>query len=268
MRRGFTLIEIIVAVGLLGLMASLIFGVISSMFGIQRDMDDLVEVNHMGRVALDRISKDVSQAFLSMNLGPEDQQRTLFLGERDRLVFSYMGNVPVKAGVLETDQGVVEYKLGGRSKDREGKNLVRRFKAVIDGDAERGGDEYVMATGIKKLKFEYWDKQKEDWDDSWRADDPFTAEEPGFSLPTRVRIYLEMWDRRGEEYVFETQTAIYVRNPIRFGKLTNEKAAQAQGAKDLKKGKLPSGALPPGGLPPGGLPAGIPGAASPAGGGR
>ncbi len=245
MRRGFTLMELIVAVGVFALMGVLILGIVSGMFSVSRDTDDVVEVNHMARVAMERMSRDLSQAYLSLNQGIEEKTKTLFVGKRDELLFCYMGNIPVKAGGLETDQGVVEYRLGDRSEDREGRDLVRRFKPIVDDDPEDDGEELVIATGVKKLQFEYYDREEEGWDDEWEADDPLSDQEPGFKLPPRVKIHLELYDKRELLYTFETQTSIYVQNPLLFGKATSKNAATHEAKKNLQKqlkqGKLPTG---------------------------
>jgi len=223
---GFTLIEIIIAVAVLGMMTALIFGITSTMFQVSKDMDTVVETNHMARVSLNRMARDLSQAFLTLNQGVEEQTKSVFIGERDRVVFGYVGNVPVKAGELQTDQGVVEYRLGGTTDDRKGRKLVRRFKPHIDDSPESGGEEYVMATGVKTLRFEYWDSDGEDWDDDWKAEDPLVATEPGYKLPKRIKIRLEMYDTLGEEHVFETQTLVYMTRPLLFGQPVSEAAKQ------------------------------------------
>jgi prepilin-type N-terminal cleavage/methylation domain-containing protein len=233
-KRGFTLIEILVAVALLGLMTGLIFAAVSSMFTISKDMDALVEANHMARVSLNRMSRDLSQSFLTLNQGIEERTKSVFIGERDRVVFAYVGNVPVKAGELQTDQGVVEYRLGGTTEDKEGRKLIRRFKPHIDDSPEDGGEEYVMATGVKKLQFEYWSKEDEDWESSWTADDPLAADEPGFILPNRIKIRLEMYDAIGEVHVFETQTLVYMTRPLLFGQPVSDAAKQWQAKDKLK----------------------------------
>ena len=242
---GFTLIEILVAVGVLAIMSSLIFAIMSSIFTVSRDMDDLVEVNHMARVSMDRMTKDISQSFLSLNQGIEETTQTVFKGERDRILFCYVGNVPVKAGELQTDQGVVEYRLGDTSEDRDGRDLVRRFKPYVDDSPDSGGDEFVMARGVQSLRFEYWNRQDEDWNDSWVADDPLANTEPGYILPSRVKITLEMVDERGEEYVFETQTSVYMQRPLLFGQAVSAKAKQHEAKEALKdlgnKGKAAQG---------------------------
>ncbi len=230
MKRGFTLMEVIVAVGLLGLMSALIFGVMSSMFAISDDTDDIVEVNHMARVTLERLTRDLSHAFLSMNQGELETTKTLFVGDRDKVLFTYLGNIPVKAGGLETDQGVVEYRLSGRSKDRSGRKLIRRFKPVIDDDPEDGGEEYVVAVGVKKLRFEYWDEYDESWKSDWKVEDCLDTTEPGFTLPTRIKIELEMYDAREQVFAFATQTSVYVNNPLMFGAPTTQKQKECVAA--------------------------------------
>ncbi len=237
MKRGFTMMEVLVSVGVLGLMAALLLGIVSSMFAIDSDVDDLVEVHHMARVSMERMTRDLSQAFLSVNQGPEETTKTVFLGERDRVVFCYVGNIPTRAGGLETDQGVLEYRLGGRSKGRSGKKLIRRFKPTIDDDPENGGEEAVLAEGVKTLRFEYYSKEDEDWDSDWKADDPLSIHEPGFKLPPRVRIVLEFYDNRDQVHYFETQTALYMLNPLLFGKATSKKGIGHEVKKAQEKTK-------------------------------
>ena len=234
-RSGFTLMELIAALGVMGILAVLIVGIGAGMAAVTRETQDAVEVNHMARVALERITRDLSHAYLSLNQGLEERTKTVFIGDRDRLLFCYLGNIPVMAGGLETDQGVVEYRIGGASDDREGRKLIRRFKALIDDDPEDGGDEFVIAEGITRLAFEYYDRDQEDWESEWQADDPLAAVEPGFVLPWRVKVHLEMVDARGVEYVFETQTSIYVRKPLLFGKPSNPKVLEAKTKNDLEK---------------------------------
>ncbi len=255
MTRGFTLMEILVAVGVFALMAALIFGVMTSMFAISDDTDDIVDTNHMARVALERMTRDLSQAFLSMNDGEIETRKTLFVGESDSLLFTFVGNIPVRVGEIETDQGVVEYQLEGNSEDRSGQNLVRRFKPVIDDRPESDGSAGILATGVKTLKFEYWNEFAEDWESTWRADDCLVATPPGFRLPARVKIVMELYDRRDYVYTFETQTTIYMTSALLFGQPVTQKqkecvAIQAQVRQQLESQLLgqPAPAMPaPGG---------------------
>ena len=234
-RRGFTLIEMLVGVALLGVLSALTYGVLASFFAIQRDTDDLVDANHMARVVLNRLTRDLSQAFLTLNQGIEERTKTVFIGERDRVLFAFIGNIPTELGATETDQGVVEYHLGDTSDDREGRNLIRRFERVIDDTPEDGGDEVVIASGVKDFKLEYWDDTDQEWDSEWKADDPLVTTEPGYKLPVRVKIHLELVDPHEEEYVFETQTPIYMTRALLFGPPISATAQQYKAAQQIDK---------------------------------
>ncbi|HIN85586.1 MAG TPA: type II secretion system protein, partial [Myxococcales bacterium] len=81
MRRGFTIMEILVGIALLAFLSMLIFGIVSAMFSAERDLNELVEVHHMARVSMERMTRDLSQAYLSVNRGPEENTKTVFVGE-------------------------------------------------------------------------------------------------------------------------------------------------------------------------------------------
>ncbi len=255
MRRGFTLIEMLVGVALLAVMGALTYGVVSSLFAIQRDTDHLVDVNHMARVTLNRLQRDLSQAFLSLNQGLEEKTKTVFIGDRDRVVFAFVGNIPTTVDGLETDQGVVEYHLGDTSEDREGRDLIRRFEPVIDNSPEDGGAEMVVATGVKEFDLEYWDETNHEWDDQWKADDPLASTEPGYKLPLRVKIVLVLVDPTEQEHRFETQTPVYMTKPLLFGQPISATAqqwkvgSQIDKAAEKNKAGLPVGIDPTTGLP-------------------
>jgi general secretion pathway protein J len=232
---GFTVMEVLVGLALLSFLSLLIFGVVSSMLTAERDLDALVDVHHMARVSLERITRDLSQAFLSFNRGPEESTKTVFIGETNRVLFTYVGHTPTMAGALETDQGVVEYRLGRSSKERRGRDLIRRFKARIDDDPEGGGHDAVLATGVKKFELAYYDRQGEDWSDTWEATELDSVSEFGYKLPPRVRIHLELYDGTDYVHIFETQTSLYMLNPLLFGKATSKSGMLYEGKKATDK---------------------------------
>jgi len=242
MKRGFTLIEVLVAIFVLALLSSLITGATMSIMNTERDLDDLVDIHRTARVAMDRMSKDISQSFLSLNRSEEERTKTVFIGERDRILFAYVGNIPVHANSMETDQGVVEYTIGGSRDDRGGRMLIRRFKPFIDDDADSGGSRSVIAQHVKALRFEYFnpDDHGGDWESEWKADDPTTNIEPGYKLPPRVRIYLDLLDNEEITHSFVTQTSIYMQHPLIFGNPTNKKALEHELKKEAGKPRIPS----------------------------
>ncbi|MBM4372491.1 MAG: hypothetical protein FJ098_12600, partial [Deltaproteobacteria bacterium] len=155
----------------------------------------------------------------------------------DELVFTYLCHTRIYPTRPESDQGVVSYFL--KSGQGRGKVLVRREKAWIDERADREGDEQILAEGVKDLDIEYWDAEQEDWTDSWKAEledmEPVIQDagerktrevltelvtgqevEDEFRLPSRMRITLVLLDEWGEDYTFETQVELRLREAFQW----------------------------------------------------
>ena len=146
-QAGFTLLEVLVAVGLLGILSLLMFEAISLTFKTREQIARVEELNHAARVALRKIVTDVSMAYLSNHVNrDEPASTTLFVGNEESLMFSYLGHERRRRGARESDQGVVEYRLG---RDDDGRTIERREKAIPDTEPERGGRRKPWSVGSK-----------------------------------------------------------------------------------------------------------------------
>jgi general secretion pathway protein J len=227
-RRGFTMLELMVSVGILAMVSSLVYGALSATLSSQYVVMSTQERYHAGRVAMTKMTRDLTNAFISKHVSVMEKNReTLFIGKDNKVMFTYLGHYRWDTESPESDQGVVEYYLKSSS---EGKKLIRREKIIIDDSPDKGGTEEVLATGVKELEIEYYDKEAEDWVDDWKAELDDTepifldksaekAHELGkkltgmdeleeFMLPTRVRVRLILVDEEGDEYPFESVAEI------------------------------------------------------------
>lgn len=230
---GFTMLEVMVALAILSMTSAILYGSLSVTLGSQREINKMQERYHAGRVAISKMARDLTCAFLSRHVSVTEYNReTLFIGEEDEVLFTYLGHFRwMETESPESDQGVIEYSL--RSKDGM-KQLVRREKVILDDSPDKGGVEDVLAEGVKDLEFQYWDAQAEDWTDEWKAElnkedivtnnvdfekTKRTAEklagletvEDTFALPHRVRIRLTLEDDEGNEYPFNTEVELPLR---------------------------------------------------------
>ncbi len=236
--RGMTLLEVMVTVAILAMTTALVYGSLSITLSSQANVRRVTDRYHAGRVALMKISHDLTCAFLSKHVSVLEKNReTLFIGKSDEVTFTYLGHYTFEVKDEPTsDQGVVTYELG--YKDGQ-KVLLRREKTVIDDQPDKGGVEEVLAEGVKDIEFEYYDEEQEDWTDDWKAEmndmDPVitdktlekqvntakvlsgqAVDDPEFMLPKRVRIKLILEDSEGEEYTFQTETYLPLRYPFNW----------------------------------------------------
>jgi len=236
--RGFTLLEVLVSVAILAMVSTLVYSSMSVTLSSQKEVMMGQDRYHAGRVAVDRMSRDLASAFLSKHVSVLERNReTVFLGGSEDVVFTYLGHYRFgETESPESDQGVVSYFM----KTIDGKRcLVRSHKTIIDDRPEKDGIEDVLVEGVKKLEFEYYDPVAEDWVDEWKAEledtEPViqdkqlekvvntakllqgqSPEDEEFILPKRVRVQLILLDEKKREYPFLTETVLPMRHAFNW----------------------------------------------------
>jgi general secretion pathway protein J len=214
--RGLMLIEILAAMGILALVTALLYGSITRSVEA-RELADRIETRYAtARVAVNRMAREISMAFLTMHVSNDKRTQTLFKAENekpsDTLLFSSMAHVRLLKNSHESDLSYIEY-YGEESRDSHGKfNIMRREKPWLDDKPEEGGDAEILAEDVTGLDLKYWDDQQKDWLDEWDT----TGVEKAMRLPRLVKITLAMQDENGKEIQFVTKTRIYMDKPLGF----------------------------------------------------
>jgi hypothetical protein len=169
--RGLTLIEVMVATALWVLLGTLISGIMFSTLSTQRAILDVQERYHAGRVALDRLRRELTMAFVSLHQADDKRTQTIFRGGPDNLLFSTAAHEPLTRNAHQSDQLEVEYRIENvRSKDGASiRALVRRVKYHIDDRPGSGGREELLVERVKRIEFEYFDKSRESWRNEWEV---------------------------------------------------------------------------------------------------
>ncbi len=213
-QRGFTLIEVTIAVAITAVMAAMAFGAFRRA-AAARDVTDEQEERFAGaRVALSRMSQELTEAFLSEHYDHSRFPRerpTIFRGRQDGILFATMSHQRLARDAKESDQSLVEYSLDRDPDFRDEQALFRREKIRIDAQPDRGGARAVLCHHVKSLQLGYWDWAKQEWVAEWST---APGERP--LLPTRVRVKLVLQMPDGREVPFETQARIAIVRPLDF----------------------------------------------------
>jgi general secretion pathway protein J len=213
--HGLTLMEVMIAVSISAAIGAMALGAFQRAQAA-RDLAEAQDERFSGaRLALTRMAREVSAAFLSEHY---DHRRyrdrpTLFRvkdsGDRDSLLFSTMSHLRLVRDAKESDQSLVEYSLDA-DPDRPGEQaLFRREKVRIDDDPERGGTRAALLYHVTGFDVACWDWQKQEWAREWS-----TAPGDRPMLPPRVRLRLTLTMPDGKERRFETQSRIAVVRPM------------------------------------------------------
>ena len=218
--RGFTLLEVLIAVAVLGLIGGITFKSFETANDLKKRIEKAEERDQMMRAALSRMAREVSMAFLSEHY---DKKRykirpTIFRlkdGRREgHLLFTSFAHERLHTDAKESDQGIFEYDLGA-SEDGSGRtDLFRRTKAIIDEEFERGGEKQALAEGVLQFSVQCWDPKDREWRDEW--DSNSVQRTGGVLLPPRVKLTLVFKDENDKEKTLTTQTKLFLGQPLDF----------------------------------------------------
>ena len=219
LERGFTLVEVMISVGLLAVVSVSLFLTMSRSFKVKENMTVLSERYHEGRQVMRRITRELRMAFLRAQPPEEVQEEepamiTRFLGEEDEIYFPNTAHVRLRAEGRESDQAEVAYFLKRPSYDTPFRSptLFRRESRRVDNRPDRGGSIWPVVDGVKRFKIEYWDDSKEIGDDAWQRS---WDSDDNKLLPARVRITLELERLDSNRTIrFVGQAAPKIRRPV------------------------------------------------------
>lgn len=215
--RGFTLMEVMVAVAITGFIGTLVAMAFQTGFRTKEVIEEEAERYRMVRVAMNRMAREIGSAFVSdrydtKRFRDQNDRPTNFIGESDRLLFTTLAHQRLYTDSKESDQAVVEYFVEtSTEKGAKGRqDLKRRVNPNIGDRMDRGGTTDVLFEGVKKLEFEYWDSERKEWDDEW---DTRRVEQKSI-LPTRVRVIVHALDENGKEVRYTTQARIMLNTEL------------------------------------------------------
>jgi len=217
---GFSLLEVLIAVAVLGLIGGLTWKTFDGAWSIKTRIEQAEERDQMVRGALNRLAREVSMTFISEHYDRKRfrERPTLFRlkdGRRDAdVLFTSFAHERLHIDAKESDQALFEYSLGPDPRDGSKIDLFRRVKPLLDEDPDRGGDKAVLAEGVVGFSLEAWDPKDREWRAEWNSNGPDRT--GGLLVPPRVRISLTIKNEDGKEKTYTTQAKIFLTQALDF----------------------------------------------------
>jgi general secretion pathway protein J len=215
-QKGFTLIEVMVAISLLAVISFLVFQAMGTTTSAKERFEKKDETFRMANLALNRMSRDISMAvlfatpdFLGLSPGSELRTKNVFIGvnsgDQDKLTFDTLSHIRYLKDVKESDMAEVSYYLEKQEPSAETENspsagLYTLRKRELsppgpDPETETKGTVLTLLEGVKELNFRYYSQQKIDFVDEWDS----TKGDWLNKLPKAVEITLVVQDPVDQE---------------------------------------------------------------------
>ncbi len=214
MNKGFTLLEILLAIAILSFVGALIYGGFAQTSLNKERVENDIDHSRIVHTALQRMSREISMAFISTHVNADPQlqaSKTVFVGtdrlNGDRIDFNSFSHRRLYRNAHESDQNSLSYFVTQHPDDPDLKVLARREENRIDEDPLRGGKSLILVEGVEELDIEYLDPLSSQWVKSWDSTDPAGQLN---RLPTQVRIRIAVRDpqRPGRVDDFGTRATI------------------------------------------------------------
>jgi len=204
--RGFTLVELLVAIVILSLISVLIYNAFASMKRSREGIERVDDRYREGRLAMARMTRELESAFISFHAPINTSllvERTAFIGTTgtpaDRLDFNSFSNRRLDRNSHVSDQCELSY-FGSSNPDQPGvTDLARRVSTTLDLDPKKGGRVEVLATDIDLFDLQYLDPMSGSWVDTWDTTQSITGQPARLPLQVRIVLVLNGGARQGSE---------------------------------------------------------------------
>lgn len=186
--KGFTLIELIIAIGFLATIAVSVAGMTNNIVGKKNIIEKQVQRRHTLSIALSKMMDDIKMAFLAESTfqGKNSAYLTGFYANATSLNFSTMSHVHYIKNHRDTTQIQVGYSLV--KNDNREFDLVRRQTDFLTDDLKTGGQSFILVKDVQKMILSYYDASKASWQKEWDTESISYAGR----LPKMVKIQLSV----------------------------------------------------------------------------
>lgn len=185
-RRGFTLMEVMLALGIFGIVTTMLYGTFARTLRSKGIAERRAEVTRVGRAAVGRMADEIASAYYPSSLSGTAIFRVLKSGTDDApldsLVFTALSARPAGIDGRETDQRMLAYFF---PRERSG---MRRDRRSSDAAESGGSDRPANRGGVDLLA--------DDADDFFEAFGPTHPPVPGTEPQRLLRREATMIERR------------------------------------------------------------------------
>lgn len=195
--KGFTLLELLIALGIMALVLAILYKTFSSTTDVISHIEDETQIYRMAHLGLSIMGEELRSTFWS-----QDRLLTGFVGSSDSLEFTALSRHRYGEGVQGPELARINYYLQLLPVDPGEKPntvLVHDEETNVLSVSSKSRQITELSENVGSLTFRYLGK--EDWESDWDT-------EEDHDVPRAVEIQLILLDDRDREYVFYTRIDI------------------------------------------------------------
>ena len=212
--QGFTLLEILLAMTVLGMVMAMLTLSLSATLRAVDASEDQEAVYHQAQTAFRRLSVDLAAGIEDADI-PFSGTRMELDGQRtDTLAFASLAHLVFNRDKQRPGMAFIRYRLEPDDKDRRRLKLLRSDTLALPGvEYEEGGEaearSFLLADNLRSVRFVYYDREGQEFD-SWGLEQEGEQGEEPRPLPAVVQCSLEFWLDPDKETALTFTTGVVV----------------------------------------------------------
>lgn len=174
--RGFTLIEILVAITITALVLFTIYGIFTSVSKARKRVETQSEGYRQARIIFDRIGREIRGAYVTSN-NPNSHAQTVFAGginEQGDPFLQLTTTATTPQSGVNTGLALVGYELENDPETPNGKVLIRTETSPFSVTQKDQTSGYRLATDLDDMKLRFYANGA--WQDQWQSGIPDIVE--------------------------------------------------------------------------------------------
>jgi len=190
---GFTLVEILIAVTIMALTMTAVYGIFTTLSAGKQRLDRDSAIYHSARVVYDRLGKELHAAYLSN--ANSDSQFNASQTEQNLAAFELDFSTTTVSPLLQSSHGFAKlsYRLQQDREADDGSYVLLRRELPLDADTNDTTTTAMrLVAGVADLSLRFYNGSA--WSNDWHSDSD--------GLPQRVEIALVLKDARQREISF------------------------------------------------------------------
>jgi len=207
-QNGFTLIEILIAIFILGLVMATVYASYSGILTTSRTMEKELDIYKMARTAVDRLTKDLSS--LQTSAGSFDLRAEKdILNKKQFHSISFWSASHLSFGENESKErpAAISYYVR-EDDDGQGFSLWRSdFSGVRPDETKKPEGGFIICKNIDVFRLTFYDSENREMD-SW--DSSVATGDQKDKAPTAVKIELFMANDNDQEKPYKFMTKVFL----------------------------------------------------------
>lgn len=188
--RGFTLLEILMAISIFAIVISLAYGSYRATFRIIDSTESQMEIYNKGRIAMDRLSSDLGSLYLGTSGFLQGKPQNLGNREADSIRFTSTAHLVLNRKEQPAGYATIRYTVE-EDPETKGLRLYRRDVAFrpVEGEEPDTNKGLLLCDGLQEVKFLYH-RDKQEQQDNWDSKEIAKADTKARKLPDWIEINL------------------------------------------------------------------------------